>query len=45
MKQKHKNFLAEKSLIKQCKNFILNLIIAVIWLVKSLMKYFIKIFK
>lgn len=39
MNRRTKNILAEKSLIKRSKNFILNFIIAIIWLVKSLAKY------
>ena len=39
MNKVQKNFLAEKSLIKRIKNFTLNFLIAIVWLVKSMAKY------
>lgn len=39
MNKRSRNVLAEKSLIKRAKNFILNFGIAIVWLVKSLAKY------
>ena len=39
MNKVQKNFLAEKSLIKRIKNFTLNFLIAIDWLVKSRAKY------
>lgn len=39
MNKAQKNFLAEKSLIKRIKNFTLNFLIAIVWLVKSMAKY------
>ena len=39
MNKVQKNFLAEKSLIKRIKNFNLNFLIAIVWLVKYMAKY------
>lgn len=39
MNKSQKNILAEKSLIKRIKNFTLNFLIAIVWLIKSMIKY------
>lgn len=39
MNKSQKNVLAEKSLLKRLKNFILNFLIAIAWLIKSISKY------